>query len=130
QCGGGEKPHRKTMGWFAEGAEDVSRSLRHAGIGMVDQYGKPAEGDDAPRSAGGGAMPIYFTTPESAGLRHEALPDFPFALDHRNAPGWVVPPVSPDDPIGIEMGAYHTLLTANPHRALHTPADPPGPTPL
>ena len=63
--------------------------------------------------AGGGAMPIYFTTPESSGLRHEFLPDFPFALDPRNAPGWTLPPVSPDDPVGIERGAYHTLLTDN-----------------
>jgi hypothetical protein len=118
-----DKPHLKTIGWFAEGAEEAYRSLRGAGVGMVDQYGKPAEGDDAPRSAGGGAMPIYFTTPESAGLRHEFLPDFPFALDHRNAPGWVLPPVSPDDLVGIERGAYHTLLTDNPRRALHTLVD-------
>jgi hypothetical protein len=118
-----DKPHLKTIGWFAEGAEEAYRSLRRAGIGMVDQYGQPAEGDDAPRSAGSGAMPIYFTTPEAAGLRHEFLPDFPFALDPRNAPGWVLPPVSPDDPIGIERGAYHTLLTDNPQRALHTLVD-------
>jgi hypothetical protein len=118
-----DKPHLKTIGWFAEGAEDAYRALRRAGVGMVDQYGKPAEGDDAPRSAGGGAMPIYFTTPESAGLRHEFLPDFPFALDPRNAPGWTLPPVSPDDPVGIERGAYHTLLTDNPQRALHTLVD-------
>jgi hypothetical protein len=118
-----DKPHLKTIGWFAEGAEEAYRSLRRAGVGMVDQYGKPAEGDDAPRSAGSGAMPIYFTTPESAGLRHEFLPDFPFALDPRNAPGWTLPPASPDDPVGIERGAFHTLLTDNPQRALHTLVD-------
>jgi hypothetical protein len=118
-----DKPHLKTIGWFAEGSAEVYRSLRRAGIEMVDQFGKLAEGDDPPRSAGSGAMPIYFTTPESAGLRHEVLPDFPFALDHRNAPGWTLPPVSPDDSIGIERGAYHTLLTDNPQRALHTLVD-------
>ncbi len=48
----------------------------------------PPRARTRPRSAGGGAMPLYFTVPESAGLRHEVLPDFPFGLDHRNAPGW------------------------------------------
>jgi hypothetical protein len=88
----------------------------------VDQFGQPAEGENAPRSAGGGAMPIYFTTPESAGLRHEFLPDFPFALDHRNAPGWT-PAAAPEGPLGLERGAFHTLLTDNPGRALHTLVD-------
>jgi hypothetical protein len=117
-----DKPHLKTIGWFAENSEGVYRSLRGAGIAMVDQFGKPAEGEDPPRSAGGGAMPIYFTTPESAGLRHEVLPDFPFALDHRNAPGWT-PAAAPEGPLGIERCAFHTLLTDNPQRALHTLVD-------
>ncbi|HEX3924780.1 MAG TPA: hypothetical protein VHY31_21015 [Streptosporangiaceae bacterium] len=117
-----DKPHLKTIGWFAENSEGVYRSLRQAGIALVDQYGKAAEGEDAPRSAGGGAMPLYFTVPESAGLRYEVLPDFPFALDHRNAPGWNSA-VSPEGPLGLERGAYHTLLTDNPQRALHTLVD-------
>ena len=118
-----DKPHLKTIGWFAEGAEEVYRSLRRAGIGMVDQYGKTAEGDDPPRSAGSGAMPIFFTTPEEAGLRHEFLPEFPFPLDHRIAPDWKLSPPSADDPVGIERSAFHTLLTDNPQRALHTLVD-------
>jgi len=109
-----DKPHLKTIGWFAENSEGVYRSLRGAGIAMVDQY--------APRSAGGGAMPLYFTVPESAGLRHEVLPDFPFALDHRNAPGWT-PAAAPEGPLGLERCAFHTLLTDNPQRALHTLVD-------
>ena len=116
-----DKPHLKTIGWFAENSEGVYRSLRAAGIAMVDQYGKPAEGEDAPRSAGGGAMPLYFTVPESAGLRHEVLPDFPFGLDHRNAPGWRV--AAPEGPLGLERCAFHTLLTDDPRRALHTLVD-------
>jgi hypothetical protein len=118
-----DKPHLKTIGWFAEGAEEVYRSLRRAGVGMVDQFGQAAEGDDPPRSAGSGAMPIFFTTPEAAGLRHEFLPEFPFRLDHRAAPDWKLSPPAPDDPVGIERSAYHTLLTGNPQRALHTLVD-------
>jgi hypothetical protein len=117
-----DKPHLKTIGWFDDNPEAVYSSLRHAGIGMVDQHGNPAEGEEAPRSAGGGAMPIYFTVPESAGLRHEFLPDFPFKLDHRNAPGWT-PPTAPQGPLGLERCAYHTLLTDSPQRALRTLVD-------
>ena len=118
-----DKPHLKTIGWFDDNPEAVYQALRGPGVAMVDQFGKPAEGEEAPRSAGSGAMPIYFTTPESAGLRHEFLPDFPFGLDHRNAPGWVRPPVSPEGPVGIERRAFHTLLTDDPQRALHTLVD-------
>jgi hypothetical protein len=67
-------------------------------------------------------MPIYFTTPESAGLRHEFLPDFPFKLDHRNAPGWTLDAAA-EGPLGLQRCAYHTLLTGNPKRALHTLVD-------
>jgi len=118
-----DKPHLKTIGWFDDNPEEVYRALRRKGVGMVDQYGKRAEGDDAPRSAGSGAMPIFFTIPEEAGLRHEFLPEFPFKLDHRIAPDWTLPPVSADDPVGVERSAYHTLLTDNPKRALHTLVD-------
>jgi hypothetical protein len=117
-----DKPHLKTIGWFDDNPEAVYQALRGAGVAMVDQFGQPAEGDQAPRSAGSGAMPIYFTTPESAGLRHEFLPDFPFALDHRNAPGWT-PPTKPEGPLGLVKCAFHTLLTDNPKRALHTLVD-------
>jgi hypothetical protein len=118
-----DKPHLKTIGWFAQGAQEAYRALRREGVGMVDQHGQRAEGEDAPRSAGAGSMPIFFTIPEEAGLRHEFLPEFPFKLDHRIAPDWKLPPVADDDPVGIERAAYHTLLTGNPRRALHTLVD-------
>jgi catechol 2,3-dioxygenase-like lactoylglutathione lyase family enzyme len=118
-----DTPHLKTIGWFDDNPEAVYQALRGAGIAMVDQFGKAAESEEAPRSAGSGAMPIYFTTPGSAGLRHEFLPDFPFGLDHRNAPDWKLGVVAVGDPIGVERHAYHTLLTDNPQRALHTLVD-------
>ncbi len=118
-----DKPQLKTIGWFVEGADEVYRSLRREGVGMVNQYGERAEGEDPPKSAGSGTMTIFFTIPEEAGLRHEFLPEFPFKLDHRIAPGWELPPVSPDNPVGVERHAYHTLLTDNPQRALRTLVD-------
>ena len=117
-----DRPHLKTIGWFDDNPEAVYQALRAADVAMVDQFGKPAEGETAPRSAGSGAMPIYFTTPESAGLRHEFLPDFPFKLDHRNAPGWAAG-TAPEGPLGLIRCAYHTLLTDNPKRALRTLVD-------
>ena len=118
-----DHPQLKTIGWFDDNPEAVYQALRTAGIGMVDQFGKRAESETAPRSAGSGAMPIYFTIPEESGLRHEFLPDFPFKLDHRNAPEWKPGVVPASDPIGVERHAYHTLLTDNPQRALHTLVD-------
>jgi catechol 2,3-dioxygenase-like lactoylglutathione lyase family enzyme len=47
----------------------------------------------------------------------------PFPLDPRATPGWVVPPVSADDPLGIECCSHHTVLTAQPERALQLVVD-------
>jgi catechol 2,3-dioxygenase-like lactoylglutathione lyase family enzyme len=63
-------------------------------------------------------MPLYFTRPEDVGLRYEFLPTIPFPLDPRIAPDWSVPPLSDEDPLGIECCSHHTVLTARPERAL------------
>ncbi|MEW2397259.1 hypothetical protein [Streptomyces sp. NPDC046862] len=112
-----DKPHLKGFGWYVEGIADAYRALRRADIAMVGQLDEPAEGDDPP-TAPGSPMPIFFTVPESAGLRYEFLPQIPFPLDHRLAPGWEVPPVSDDDPLGIERCSHHTVLTDRPERGL------------
>ena len=41
-----DKPHLKTIGWFDDNPEAVYRALRGAGVAMVDQFGKPAEGEE------------------------------------------------------------------------------------
>jgi catechol 2,3-dioxygenase-like lactoylglutathione lyase family enzyme len=63
-------------------------------------------------------MPLYFSLPEDTGLRYEFFPAIPFALDPRVAPGWSVPAVTNDDPLGIECCSHHTVLTDRPERAL------------
>jgi catechol 2,3-dioxygenase-like lactoylglutathione lyase family enzyme len=68
-------------------------------------------------------MPLFFTTPESAGLRYEFLPQIPFPLDPRIQPGWELPPVSDADPLGIECCSHHTILTSKPERALRLVVD-------
>jgi hypothetical protein len=117
-----DKPHLKSIGWFVENTAEVYRSLRRHSIDMVDQLDRPAEGEDPPGSAGS-PMPLYFTVPRSTGLRYEFLPDFPFALDPRSQPDWVVPPVSDEDPLGIEFCSHHTVLTGQPERALKFAVD-------
>lgn len=117
-----DKPHLKGFGWYVEGIADAYRALRRLGVGMVGQLDEVAEGDDPP-AAPGSPMPIFFTKPEDAGLRYEFLPQIPFPLDHRLAPGWEVPPVSDDDPLGIERCSHHTVLTDRPERGLRVVVD-------
>ncbi|MFF0817173.1 hypothetical protein ACFYVR_18735 [Rhodococcus sp. NPDC003318] len=117
-----DRPHLKGFGWYVEGIVDVYRRLRDLGISMVGQRGEVAAGEDPPL-APGSPMPIFFTVPGSAGLRYEFLPQIPFPLDHRLAPGWEVPPVSEDDPLGIERCSHHTVLTDRPERALRVMVD-------
>lgn len=117
-----DKPHLKGFGWYVEGAAEAYRSLRRLGIEMVGQQDEVADGEDPP-TAPGSPMPIYFTKPESAGLRYEFLPQIPFPLDHRLVEGWELPPVSADDPLGIERCSHHTVLTDQPARALRVVVD-------
>ncbi|MBH0118388.1 hypothetical protein I0Q12_02080 [Rhodococcus sp. CX] len=115
-------PTLKGFGWYVDGIVDAYRRLKDLGIAMVGQDGVVAEGDNPP-SAPGSPMPIFFTVPDSAGLRYEFLPQIPFLLDHRLVPGWEVPPVSDDDPLGIERCSHHTILTDRPDRALRLMVD-------
>ena len=86
------------------------------------QLDELADGDDPPTAAGS-PMPLFFSVPEDAGLRYEFFPAIPFPLDPRIAPGWTVPPVTDDDPLGIERCSHHTVLTGRPERALRLVVD-------
>ena len=111
------QPHLKGLGWYIEGMGGAYRELRRHGIGVTSQLDELADGDDPPTAAGS-PMPLYFSLPEDAGLRYEFFPAIPFPLDPRTAPDWSVPPVSDDDPLGIERCSHHTVLTGRPERAL------------
>ncbi|MBY8861022.1 hypothetical protein K7711_31415 [Nocardia sp. CA2R105] len=117
-----DEPHLKGFGWYVKDAVAAYRALRSLDIAMVGQMDQVADGEDPP-SAPGSPMPIYFTTPESAGLRYEFLPQIPFPLDHRLAEGWQLPPVSDDDPLGLERCSHHTVLTDRPERGLKVVVD-------
>lgn len=117
-----DRPHLKGFGWYVDGIVEAYRHLRQLGIGMVGQLDQVADGDDPP-TAPGSPMPIFFTVPADAGLRYEFLPQIPFPLDHRLAPGWEVPPVSAGDPLAIVRCSHHTVLTDRTDRALRVMVD-------
>lgn len=110
-------PELKGLGWYVEGIDLLYRAMRERGFTLLDQLGRPAEGDDPPRAAGA-PMPLFFTTPSDTGLRHELLPPIPFPLDHRLATDWKPGQVDPDDPLGIVRCTHHTIRTDHLDRAL------------
>ena len=111
-----DEPHLRGFGWYVDGVADLYRALQHHGIRVVGQLDERAEGD-APPTAAGSPMPLFFTVPEDTGLRYEFLPPIPFPLDPRIAPDWELPEVSDDDPLRIERCSHHTVLTDRPERA-------------
>ncbi len=116
------RPHLKGFGWYIEGLDVVYRRLKDHDIGVVNQLDELAEGDEPPTAAGS-PMTLYFSLPEDTGLRYEFFPAIAFGLDPRTAPDWSLPPVSEDDPLGIERCSHHTVLTARPERALRLVVD-------
>ncbi|MEV7086177.1 VOC family protein [Streptomyces sp. NPDC093085] len=113
-----DRPHLKGFGWYIEGADGVTglyQALKGRGYRIIGQNDEPAEGEEPP---GVGGMPLFFTVPEDTGLRYEFLPRISFPLDPRVRPDWVLPPVSDDDPLGIERCSHHTVLTDRPERQL------------
>ncbi len=117
-----DEPHLKGFGWYVDGIADAYRELRRYGIELVSQLDERAVGDDPPTAAGS-SMPLYFTVPADVGLRYEFVPTMRFPLDARTEPGWVLPPISADDPLGIERASHHTVLTDQPERALKLVVD-------
>jgi hypothetical protein len=116
------QPRLKAFGWYVEGMAELFGALRDQGIGMTSQLDELADGDEPPVAAGS-SMPLFFSLPEDAGLRYEFFPAIPFALDPRVAPDWTLPPVTDDDPLGIERCSHHTVLTDRPERALRLVVD-------
>jgi hypothetical protein len=111
------QPHLKSIGWYVDGMTEAYRALRRHAIRVIDQLDEIATGDEPPVALGR-PIPVFFTMAEDVGLRYEFFPAIPFPLDPRVRPGWSLPPVSDDDPLGIERCSHHTVLTDRPERAL------------
>lgn len=110
-----QKAHLRGFGWYVDGITEAFRALQEAGVALVNQLGEPVVGDEPPLA--GGQVPMFFTVPDSVGQRYQLTVTIPTPLDPRIEPGWSVA-ADPADPLGIERAAWHTMLTADPERAL------------
>lgn len=109
-----EQGHLRTFGWYVEGMPELYRELTRQGIRVTNSRNEVAEGDEPPMA---GPIPHFLGLPADTGIRHPFFPVFPFAPDPRLKPGWSIPPVSEEDPLGIEYCSHHTVLTGDPGRA-------------
>lgn len=115
-----DKPHLQDFGWYVEGHTEAYRQIKRHGIGLVNTLREVLEGDEP---TGPNDPAPFFTVPDEMGLRYHFYPGGPFPVDTRTEPGWVVPSVSDQDPLGIERCSHHTVLTKQPDRALNLYVD-------
>jgi hypothetical protein len=108
--------HLNGLGWYVDGMTEAFRSIKAAGFTIVGQDDSVAEGDDPPTVIGA-PMPMFWTTPESAGLRYQFVPTVQMPGDVRLKEGWTLAPTSPHDPLGLEFCSHHTILTNDLDRA-------------
>jgi catechol 2,3-dioxygenase-like lactoylglutathione lyase family enzyme len=119
-------PRLTHFGWYVEGAEELFAALTEAGLHCQSQLGEPIT---EPSRAGKTDFVSYYAMPEEVGLAyqlHENPAGKPRAYlfgDPRLEPGWTVPPVSAEDPLGVERCSHHTVLTTQPDRALRLVVD-------
>ncbi|WP_312858113.1 VOC family protein [Pseudonocardia pini] len=117
------EPHLKSLAFYVEDPGAAFTALREHGIRVVDQRNRIADGDDPPQ-ASSRPMILFWTLAEDAGLSYEIFPaDVPYPGDARRDAGWVLPEVSPDDPLGIQRCSHHTVLTDQVGRALRIAVD-------
>ncbi|WP_084611814.1 VOC family protein [Tomitella biformata] len=109
-----EQGHPRALGWQVEGMPGLYRELKRRGSRVTDSQGLVAAGDEAPMA---GPVHHFKALPADAGLSYSFFPPLPFGPDPRRAPGWSIPPVTADDPLGIERCSHHTVLTSDIERA-------------
>ncbi|MCD4536480.1 hypothetical protein LRP67_20495 [Nocardioides sp. cx-169] len=112
-----EKATLFNLGWYCDDIFSTYRVLKAHGIPMTSQFGTPAEGDEPPTTDQGGNLRQFYLPPDQMGLRYQFLPWMRLPMDHRSDPEWTLPPVSEDDPLGIERLSHHVILTKQPERA-------------
>lgn len=116
-----DRPRLSGFGWYVDGIEQLYGWVRDLGYPLLDHDGVPVDSAEPPISAMG-AAPLFFLEPELAGLRYQFLPTTSFPDDRRLAPEWRSAGVD-GDPLGILRCSHHTVLTAEPKRAVRLFAD-------
>lgn len=111
--------HPLCFGLAVEGADEIYKACVDRGIRCTDQSGRIARRNKAPVTGFKNAT-LFFTLPESAGLRYQIYPvEATGHPDPRVEPGWKLPPVSKDDPLALEFCSHHTILSLNPIKAFN-----------
>ncbi len=110
-------PTLKTVGWYVEGLEGLFDQLFSNGFHLSNTMGEAMPEFQSKFPVPGG-KPMFFTSAAETGLRYQFFEDGPFFFDARSEPGWVIPPVEEDCPLGLEFCSHHTVLTTAPDRAL------------
>jgi catechol 2,3-dioxygenase-like lactoylglutathione lyase family enzyme len=114
-----EQPALQNIGWYVYDVKETYHALKQHGISAITQFGQSTEGDEEPPfDSQSGTTVMFFTPAEKLGIRYQFIKGFPLYLDPRKDPDWTLPPVSDEDPLGIERCSHHTILTRQPDRAL------------
>lgn len=115
-----QEPHLHGTGWAVEGIHELYQVFLDNGIRSTDQRGRLGTRDKMPQVQFIPKRPIFFTLPESTGIRYQVSPGNKIgSLDARTDPSWTLPPVSAHDPLAIEFCSYHTTLTNNIERQIN-----------
>jgi catechol 2,3-dioxygenase-like lactoylglutathione lyase family enzyme len=112
-----ERPYLRSVSWYIDGMPELYRELKLRGIRVMNTAGTILEGDEPPVGADGQLMPFH-SIRKDIGMLYQFFPADMSFPDPRREPGWVVPPVSDSDPLGIACCSHHTILTDSPERAL------------
>jgi catechol 2,3-dioxygenase-like lactoylglutathione lyase family enzyme len=111
--------HPFCFGVAVEGADEIYKVCIDNGIRCTDQANRIARLKKPPVTGFKNAT-LFFTLPESAGLRYQIYPieatGYP---DPRTEPGWKLPPVSEKDPLALEFCSHHTILSSSPVKAFN-----------
>jgi hypothetical protein len=114
-----DEPHLGSFGWAVKGIEELYKVCIANGIRSVDQANRLGSSKELP-TTGFSKRPIFFTLPESTGLRYQFSPlESTAFFDPRMKPGWKIPPVSDSDPLSLEFCSHHTILTKNTSKAVN-----------
>jgi catechol 2,3-dioxygenase-like lactoylglutathione lyase family enzyme len=114
-----KKSHLDGYGWAVDdGMQEIWDACQAAGIRLTDQWNNVVDGEEIP-SASFKSTPLFWTLEDDTGLRYEFYPTSSIlTYDHRAVPGWTLPGVRPDDPLGIQRSSHHTVLTTDLARAM------------
>lgn len=113
-----ESGHLDAVGWYVDGAKDLYRAFRSAGVRLVDARENILETEDW----SGGPSPFY-SLAEDAGMRYQFFETFPFPLDPRAGSGLAAAAVHDGGPLGIVRTSHHTILTTRADRAIKVAVD-------